>query len=81
MNEYIETNQAVCSGEPVIRGTRILVKNILGMAAGGYTVDRICAEYPELDRKAVQAALAYGAKAAGNQDGVQEQGLDNPWRR
>jgi len=51
----------VCSGKPVIRGTRIMVKNILGMMAGGYTVGRIIAEYPELDLKQVSAALEYAA--------------------
>jgi hypothetical protein len=33
--ERIEVNPAICSGKPVIRGTRIMVRNILGMAAGG----------------------------------------------
>lgn len=49
----------VCSGKPVIRGTRIMVKNILGMVAGGYTVDRIVEAYPELSRDDVSAALEY----------------------
>jgi uncharacterized protein (DUF433 family) len=39
--DRIEVNSAICSGKPVIRGTRILVRNILGMIAGGYTVDRV----------------------------------------
>ena len=43
----------------MIRGTRIMVKNILGMVAGGYTVDRILDAYPELTRDMVQAALEY----------------------
>ena len=38
-----------------------MVKNILGMVAGGYTVDQILAAYPELTREMVQAALAYAA--------------------
>jgi len=46
---------------PVIRGTRIMVKNILGMVAGGYAVDRILCAYPELTREMVQAALEYAA--------------------
>ncbi|HEX3046194.1 MAG TPA: DUF433 domain-containing protein [Bacillota bacterium] len=29
------------NGKPVIRGTRILVRNILGMVAGGYTLEKI----------------------------------------
>lgn len=61
IERYIEVNPVVCSGKPVIRGTRIMVKNILGMVAGGYSVERICAEYPGLEVAAVQAALEYAA--------------------
>ena len=38
-----------------------MVKNILGMVAGGYAVDRILNAYPELTREMVQAALEYAA--------------------
>jgi uncharacterized protein (DUF433 family) len=34
--DRIEINPGICSGKPVIRGTRIMVRNILGMIAGGY---------------------------------------------
>ena len=54
--DRIEVNPAICSGKPVIRGTRIMVRNILGMIAGGYTVDQIVTSYPELDREDVVAA-------------------------
>ncbi|HXG35200.1 MAG TPA: DUF433 domain-containing protein [Bryobacteraceae bacterium] len=57
----IEVNPAICGGKPVIRGTRILVRNILGMIAGGYTLDRILESYPELTREDVVAALEYAA--------------------
>ncbi|SPF53803.1 hypothetical protein SBA4_5890002 [Candidatus Sulfopaludibacter sp. SbA4] len=39
--DRIEANPWICGGKPVIRGTRIMVRNILGMVAGGYSVDRI----------------------------------------
>lgn len=59
--DRIEVNPAICGGKPVIRGTRILVRNILGMVAGGYTLDRILESYPELTREDVVAALEYAA--------------------
>ncbi len=62
MNGEIVVDPAICSGKPVIRGTRIMVKNILGMLAGGYTVERIIAEYPELRSEQIQAALEYAAQ-------------------
>jgi uncharacterized protein (DUF433 family) len=61
MNGFIVVDPKICSGKPVVRGTRIMVKNILGMVAGGYTVDRIIEAYPELTREMVQAALEYAA--------------------
>jgi uncharacterized protein (DUF433 family) len=60
--ERIEVNPAICSGKPVIRGTRILVRNILGMVAGGYTVDRILESFPDLTREDVTVALEYAAR-------------------
>ena len=60
--DRIEVNPAICSGKPVIRGTRIMVRNILGMIAGGYTVERILASYPDLAPEDVAAALEYAAR-------------------
>ena len=59
--DRIEVNRAICNGKPVVRGTRIMVRNILGMLAGGYTVDQMLAAYPDLTRDDVTAALSCGA--------------------
>ena len=60
--ERITADPNVCAGKPVIRGTRIMVRNILGMVAGGYTVERILKDYPEISFEDVQAALEYAAR-------------------
>lgn len=52
----------ICSGKPHVRGTRIMVKNILGMIAGGYTIDRVLEAYPELAKEDVSAALDYATQ-------------------
>ena len=62
MTDMIVVDAHICSGKPTIRGTRIMVKNILGMIAGGYSLDQIVTAYPELTRGQVQAALAYAAE-------------------
>ena len=59
MNDWIVVDPAICAGKPVIRGTRIMVKNILGMIAGGYTLDQVLQAYPELTREMIAAALQY----------------------
>lgn len=61
MNERIVIDHSVCSGKAVIRGTRIMVRNILGMVAGGYNTDRIMKACPELSAEDLSAALKYAA--------------------
>ena len=67
MNERIVVDRQICSGKPVIRGTRIMVKNLLGMVAGGYTMDRILQAYPELTKEDVSAALEYAAEVVADE--------------
>ena len=62
MNQYIQIDHQICGGKPIIRGTRIMVKNILGMVAGGYTIDQIVEAYPELTRDEVQGTLEYAVE-------------------
>ena len=61
MTNWVTIDPAICAGKPVIRGTRIMVRNILGMVAGGYSISRIVQEYPELTLEMVEAALHYAA--------------------
>ena len=61
MEDRISVDPQVCSGKPCVRGTRIMVKNILGMIAGGYTIEKILEAYPELERADVEAALEYAS--------------------
>ena len=62
MDDRIVVDSKVCSGKPTIRGTRIIVTNILGMVAGGYTIVWIIAAYPELTNDDVSAALEYASQ-------------------
>ena len=62
MEDRISVNAQICSGKPCIRGTRIMVKNILGLIAGGCPVERIIETYPELTRDDVAAALDYASQ-------------------
>ncbi|MBM3943210.1 MAG: DUF433 domain-containing protein [SAR202 cluster bacterium] len=54
--ERIVVNPQIYGGKPTIRGTRIMVKNILGMLAGGYTVERVLQAYPELSKRVSKKA-------------------------
>ena len=39
-----------------------MVKNILGMLAGSYTVEKILKSYPELVQEDISAALEYASQ-------------------
>ncbi len=62
MENRITVDPNICSGKPCIRGTRIMVKNILGMLAGSYTVEKILKSYPELVQEDISAALEYASQ-------------------
>jgi len=53
------------SGRAVIRGTRIAVADLLSMLAAGMTVEDVLADFPELERADVMAALAHAAALEG----------------
>jgi len=50
-------------GRAVIAGTQVTVEDVLKALAASEAVDVILTAHPELDRDAVQAALAYAAEA------------------
>ena len=41
LNDRIEVNPAICHGKPVVRGTRVLVSQILGALAGGDSIEDV----------------------------------------
>ncbi|MDF0645871.1 MAG: DUF433 domain-containing protein [Nitrospira sp.] len=61
MDDRIIVDRHICSGKPIIRGTRIMVTNILGLVAGGYTRQQIIEAYPEITVEDVTAALEYAS--------------------
>ena len=61
MNRIV-VDPKICGGKPTIRGTRIMVKNILGMIAGGKSALDIRKTYPELQKQDVIEALRYAAE-------------------
>lgn len=59
---HIVVDPKICGGKPTIRGTRIMVGNILGMFAGGDSINAVLKAYPELSREDIFAALEYARK-------------------
>lgn len=59
----ITTDPAICHGKPVVRGLRYPVDSLLELLASGMTIDEILADYPDLEREDLLAALEFGARA------------------
>ena len=60
-HDHIVSDPAICGGQPVIRGTRVLVRVILGFLAHGEPVDVILREFPSLTEDDVRAVIAFAA--------------------
>ena len=62
MNERISITPNICHGKPVIKGTRVLVGNILGALGSGDTIDEIIGAYPNISKEDVLAAIDFGGQ-------------------
>jgi uncharacterized protein (DUF433 family) len=63
--DRIARDPAICAGQPVIRGTRVLVRVVLGYLAHGETTEHILREFPSLAEADVRAVIAFAAASAG----------------
>jgi uncharacterized protein (DUF433 family) len=52
----------VCHGKPCIRGLRYPVEWLLELLSSGMSHDEVLADYPDLERDDLRAALAFAAK-------------------
>ncbi len=59
MSERVEINPAICHGKPTIRGLRYPVETILELLSAGMTNEEILADYEDLEREDILAALSY----------------------
>lgn len=64
LNARITIDPEVCHGKPTIRGLRYPVELILELLSSGMTVDDILADYGDLERDDILAALAFAARLA-----------------
>lgn len=60
--ERITINPEICHGKPCIRGLRYPVEMILELLSSGMTVDEILADYEDLEREDILAALVYATR-------------------
>lgn len=64
MNARIEINPNVCHGQPVIKGTRVPVSQVLGALSGGDSLEDVLADYPSLVAEDVFAVFDFAGTLA-----------------
>jgi uncharacterized protein (DUF433 family) len=64
MNDRITIDPAICHGKPCIRGLRYPVENVLEWLASGMSIEEILADYEDLEREDILAALSFAARLA-----------------
>ena len=66
MNERIIIDPTICTGRPIVRGTRITVQTILEFLGAGDSIEDVLDEYPTLAREDILASLQYSSRLMGN---------------
>jgi uncharacterized protein (DUF433 family) len=60
--ERITTDSDICHGKPCIRGLRYPVEMILELLSSGMTTEEILADYEDLEREDILAALSFATR-------------------
>ena len=58
----ITIDPEICHGKPTIRGLRYPVESILELLSSGMTIEEILADYEDLEREDILAALGFAAR-------------------
>lgn len=57
--ERITIDPTICHGKPTIRGLQYPVELILELLSAGMTIDEVLADYEDLEREDISAALLF----------------------
>jgi len=58
----ITIDPEICHGKPCIRGLRYPVEMVLELLSSGMTIEDLLADYSDLEREDILAALAFAAR-------------------
>ena len=61
LSERITMDSNICYGKPCIRGLRYPVENIMEWLSAGMSVEEILADYEDLEREDIMAALVFAS--------------------
>jgi uncharacterized protein (DUF433 family) len=60
--DRITINPDICHGKPCIRGLRYPVETVLEWLASGMSIEDILADYADLEKADIMAALSFAAQ-------------------
>ena len=63
-SKRIVSDPAVCNGQTVIKGTRVLLRTVLASLAEGATIQQILDDFPSLHEQDIRAVIAFAAASA-----------------
>jgi uncharacterized protein (DUF433 family) len=63
-HDLIVRDPTICGGQPVLKGTRVLLRVILSHLAHGDTTETIRREFPSLTEEHLRAVIAFAAASA-----------------
>ena len=61
--DRISIDPAICGGKPCIKGTRMRVRDVLGLLAAGAPRSEILADYPYIIDEDITAALEFAIES------------------
>lgn len=64
LSDRISFDPSICHGKPVVRGTRVLVANVVGAVAAGQSAPAILQDYPALTEPDIRACLEFAGQLA-----------------
>ena len=62
--DRIQRDPSICGGQPVIKGTRVLVSVLLSYLAHGESSVTILKEFPSIGEEDLRAVIAFAAASA-----------------
>ena len=71
INEFIVADTEICGGTPTVKGTRVMVWQVLELLGAGVSIEEIIKDYfPQLTKPIIFSVMTYASKLIGEEKHV-----------